>query len=162
MNIVQTPERQPRQQHEQIVPLAPKKPLIVPLAPKKLSCAKRLFQRDIVDEICPFIVSGSDLLCGRSAIKSIRETMTKTEWFSGMSQDQKNKVAEIGYYFVLEDLELMGDERVHVDKDQIPITFQTIITELKTMADQPYIGDILLRIGNIIDDGQDWLIEAEN
>jgi hypothetical protein len=131
-------------------------PLVTPPAPKKTySFQKRLFERTIEDQIGPFTVNDTDVLCGKSEIREIRESMTKTEWFAEMTQEQKNKVAEIAYFFVLDDLETDGDYHIPVNKELIPMTLHLIVNELSARAD-----DSLLRIGNLIDDGLDWLPEG--
>jgi hypothetical protein len=141
-------------------PKREQKPLVVPLAPKKTyAFQKRLFERTIEDQIGPFIVNGTDVLCGKSAIREIRESMTKSEWFDSMTQEQKDRVAEIAYFFLLEDLEIDGDHHIPVNKELIPMTFQLIVNELSARGDDN-ANDSLLRIGNLIDDGLDWLPEG--
>jgi hypothetical protein len=139
------------------------KALVVPLPPKKIK--KRLFDRIIKDGvIVDFIILDERCnLCGKTPNKDIRKSMTKTEWFSKLTQDQKNKITEIGYFYILEDLEMFFDDiRIPVNKDEIPAEFQNIVNEVSHYNDI-FSKQCLLRIGNIIDDGKEWLSgEGEN
>lgn len=114
----------------------------------------------MADQVTDFVVNGSDVLCGKSATKEISSSMTKSEWFASLSQEQKNEVMEIAYFFVLDELEMFfQDHRIPVNKEQIPAEFQSILDELRESKDTS-AEDILLKIGNIIDDGRDWIPEG--
>jgi len=108
------------------------------------------------------IVNGSDVLVGKSASQEIRQSMSKSEWFASMTSTNKNDIAEIAYQDVLDDLEIfMKDSRLPVEKDQIPTELLKIISELKILAlKNPNAEDILLKIGDLIDDENEWLPEG--
>ena len=107
-----------------------------------------------MDQVTYFIVNGSDVLVGKSATKEIRNSMTKSEWFASMNQEQKNQISEIAYEIVREDMETF-------DIQIVPNCLEQAVDQLKVLAEKDTSAeDTLLRIGDLLDDGNDWLPEG--
>jgi len=125
--------------------------MTVPMAPKKPVASPR--KNEIVD----FVVNGSDVLLGKSATKAVRLAMTKSEWFASMSPEEQINVSQIAHSLLLDDLE----ELFELGEIVIPMDLSGYTLEqLVEFLELEQCNDILLKFGDLINDGKDWLPEG--
>ena len=121
------------------------------MAPKKPVASPR--KNEIVD----FVVNGSDVLLGKSATKAVRLAMTKSEWFASMSPEEQINVSQIAHSLLLDDLE----ELFELGEIVIPMDLSGYTLEqLVEFLELEQCNDILLKFGDLINDGKDWLPEG--
>jgi len=132
-------------------PERPIRIMTVPMAPKKPVASPR--KNEIVD----FVVNGSDVLLGKSATKAVRLAMTKSEWFASMSPEEQINVSQIAHSLLLDDLE----ELFELGEIVIPMDLSGYTLEqLVEFLELEQCNDILLKFGDLINDGKDWLPEG--